>query len=429
MTDRQEEGSVEALLAARTSYSRLVAFLAARSGDIASAEDALGDAFRAALEHWPIQGIPEKPEAWLLKSAHHRLTDKKRHRVVEDQASTTIRLLTEEAAEQAEMIADIPDERMKLLFISAHPAIDPASRTPLMLQVVLGLDAARIASAFLVSPAAMSQRLVRAKAKIREARIAFDIPERRELPERLDAVLDAIYAAYGTGWEDAAGADPRRRGLADEAIWLARLAVHLLPEDPEAKGLLALMLYCEARRPARRTKEGAYIPLSDQNVGLWCKPMLGEAKRSLANAAALQRLGRYQIEAAIQSMHATRLVTNEVNWASIVRLYDTLVEFSPTIGAFTGRAAALAEMQGAQSGLLALDAIEGERVLSYQPYWAVRGELLSKLERRDEADVAYARAIGLSEDRAARLFLQGKRTALRTHRLNGPPDEEETFTP
>lgn len=412
MTDGREGNSVQALLAARASYSRLVAYLAARSGDIAAAEDALGDAFRAALERWPTHGIPEKPEAWLLTSARRRLIDETRHKIVQDQASTTIRLLTEEAAEHADMMGDFPDERLKLLFISAHPAIDPASRTPLMLQVVLGLDAARIASAFLVSPAAMSQRLVRAKVKIREARIAFEIPERCELPERLDAVLDAIYAVYGTGWEDAAGADPRRRGLADEAIWLARLVVHLLPEDPEAKGLLALMLYCEARRPARRTRKGDYVPLSDQNVDLWCKPMLDEAKQSLANAAAEQRLGRYQIEAAIQSMHAMRLVTDQVNWASIVRLYDTLIELSPTMGARTGRAAALAEMQDAKTGLLALDAIEHDRVLSYQPYWAVRGELLSKLGRSEEADTAYAKAIGLSEDRAARLFLQGKRAAL-----------------
>ena len=413
MTSGREEGSVQALLAARASYSRLVAYLAARSGDIAAAEDALGDAFRAALESWPACGIPEKPEAWLLASARHRLTDGARHKIVQDQASTTLRLLTEEAAEQAGSTTELPDERLKLLFISAHPAIDPMARTPLMLQVVLGLDAARIASAFLVSPTAMSQRLVRAKAKIREARIAFEIPERRELPERLDAVLDAIYAAYGTGWEDAAGADPRRRGLADEAIWLARLAVHLLPEDPEAKGLLALMLYCEARRLARRTEEGAYVPLSDQNVDLWCKPMLGEAKQSLADAAAQQRLGRYQIEAAIQSMHAMRQVADQVNWASIVRLYDTLVELSPTIGALTGRAAALAEMQDAEAGLLALDRIEPDRILSYQPYWAVRGELLSTLGHVDEAVAAYAKAIGLSEDRAARLFLQDKSAALR----------------
>jgi len=412
--DRREESGVAAMLAARASYSRLVAFLAARTGDIAGAEDALGDALRAALEHWPRQGIPDKPEAWLLASAQRRQIDEARHRIVRNQASTTMRLLAEEVAENAKSTNDLPDERLKLLFVSAHPAIDPAARTPLMLQTVLGLDAARIASAFLVSPAAMSQRLVRAKAKIREARIDFDIPERQELPERLDAVLDAIYAAYGTGWEDAAGADPRSRGIADEAIWLARLVTYLLPDDPEAKGLLALMLYCEARRPARRSRDGTYIPLSDQDVDLWCKPIVDEAKQSLAEAAALQHLGRYQIEAAIQSMHAMRLVNKEVNWASIVRLYDLLVELSPTVGAQTGRAAALAEMQGAEAGLLALDAIAGDRALSYQPYWAVRGDLLSKLDRVSEADAAYTKAIGLSEDRAARQLLLDRRAALST---------------
>lgn len=407
-----EESRVVSLVAARASYSRLVAFLAARTGDIASAEDALQDAFRAALEHWPRQGIPEQPEAWLLASARHSQIDETRHRIVRDRALATLRLLAEEAAEKAKSTRDFPDERLKLLFIVAHPAIEASVRTPLMLQTVLGLDAARIASAFLVSPTAMSQRLVRAKAKIREARIAFDIPERQDLPERLDVVLDAIYAAYGAGWEEEAGVDSRRRGLSEEAIWLARLAAQLLPDDPEAKGLLALMLYCEARRLARRGPDGAYIPLSEQNVDLWCKPMMDEAKRYLAEAASLHHLGRYQIEAAIQSMHAVRQTKKEINWISIVRLYDLLIALSPTVGAKTGRAAALAETQGAEAGLLALNAIESDRVLSYQPYWAVLGELLAKLNRSSEADAAYAKAIGLSEDPAARQFLLDKQTAL-----------------
>lgn len=412
MTDEREAAGRAALLAARASYSRLVAYLAARTRDVAAAEDALSDAFRGALETWPSRGVPDKPEAWLLTSARRRLIDMSRHRTVQEQAVTTLRLLTEEAAERAAATADFPDERLKLLFICAHPAIDVAARTPLMLQTVLGIEAGRIASAFLVGPAAMRQRLVRAKAKIRDARIAFDVPEPQELPDRLDAVLDAIYAAYGTGWEDAAGADPRRRGLAKEAIWLARIAVHLLPEAAEARGLLALMLYCEARRPARRTEAGAYVPLSDQDVGLWCQPMMEEAKGSLAKAAALHRLGRYQLEAAIQSLHAMRLATDQVNWPSIVRLYDSLVDLSPTIGALTGRAAAVAEARGGEAGLAALDAIEPGRARSYQPFWAVRGELLAKLGHPADADAAYTRAIGLTEDRAVRSFLASKRRHL-----------------
>jgi predicted RNA polymerase sigma factor len=209
----------EAELAARTVYGRLLAYLAAGWRDVASAEDALGDAFLAALETWPRAGVPDRPEAWLLTAARRRLVDGARHAKVQEAAAADLRIVVERAQEEASSVAVFPDERLKLLFVCAHPAIDEAARTPLMLQTVLGLDAARIASAFLVAPAAMSQRLVRVKAKIRDARIRFELPERHDLPERLDAVIEAIYAAYGSAWEDVAGADPRRRGLAAEAIW------------------------------------------------------------------------------------------------------------------------------------------------------------------------------------------------------------------
>ena len=211
--------------AARDSYGRLVAFLAARSRDVAAAEDALGDAFRAALEAWPRTGIPTRPEAWLLTAARRRLIDRTRHAGVHDAALPTLLAAADEAEDAATGDSIFPDERLALLFVCAHPAIDAAARTPLMLQVVLGLDAARIASAFLVQPGAMSRRLVRAKAKIRDAGIRFALPDAGDLPDRLDAVLGAIYAAYGSGWDDVAGADPRRRGLAAEAIDLGRLLV------------------------------------------------------------------------------------------------------------------------------------------------------------------------------------------------------------
>ncbi len=413
MSDQQEQAGRRALLAARASYGRIVAYLATRTYDVAAAEDALSEAFSRALEIWPARGVPDNPEAWLLTSARRRLIDLSRHHTVRNRAEATLQMLSEEAAECAASATPIPDERLKLLFICAHPAIDAAARTPLMLQTILGLDAGRIASAFLVAPATMSKRLLRAKAKIRNARIGFDVPEVRDLPARLDAVLDAVYAAYGTGWEDAAGADPRRRGLADEAIWLARLTTRLLPDAAEAHGLLALMLLCESRRAARRTNDGVYVPLSEQDVDLWCRPMIEDAKGSLANAAALQQLGRYQLEAAIQSMHAARLSGDRVvNWALIVQLYDALVHLSPTIGARTGRAAALAEERGDAEGLSALDAIEPRHTATYQPYWAVRSELLSRLGRNIEADAAYTRAVGLTEDAAARRFLQEKQRRL-----------------
>ncbi len=398
--------------AARTSYGRLVAYLAARTRDVAAAEDSLADAFRAALETWPRTGIPERPEAWLLTAARNRLHDEGRHMGVRDKAEEALRMAAEEAAQHAADRSAFPDERLKLLFICAHPAIDAGARTALMLQVVLGLDAARIASAFLVSPAAMAQRLVRAKARIRDAGIAFAVPEPADLPGRLDTVLAAIYAAYGTGWEDVAGADPRRSGLADEAIWLARLLVRLLPEEPEARGLLALMLYCEARRLARRDADGRYVPLFDQETGLWSRVMIAEAERLLTGSAAMGRAGRYQIEAAIQSAHAMRMTTGRRNWDSVALLYETLVAIAPTIGALIGQAAALAEDRGPGAGLEALDAIDPPLVQSHQPYWAVRAELLSRLRRRDDADAAYDRAIGLSEDDAVRSFLHRRRSEM-----------------
>jgi RNA polymerase sigma-70 factor (ECF subfamily) len=244
------EARAAADLAARASYGRLVALLARQWRDLAAAEDALAEAFRAALERWPLDGVPARPEAWLLTAARRVLIDQSRAGRVRTDAEPTLALLSEQFSMTEPSL--FPDDRLKLLFVCAHPAIDASARTPLMLQTVLGLDAARIAAAFLTSPAALGQRLVRAKAKIRDAGIAFETPERGELPARLDAVLQAIYAAFGSGWEDVAGADPKRRGLAREAIWLARLVTALMPDEPEARGLLALMLHSDARRMARR---------------------------------------------------------------------------------------------------------------------------------------------------------------------------------
>ena len=388
--------------AARDSYGRLVTFLAARSGDIAAAEDALADAFRTALETWPRDGVPGRPEAWLLTAARRQLIDGARHRQVRAEAVPGLRLVAEEAAALAET-ARFPDERLKLLFVCAHPAIDPAVHTPLMLQTVLGLDAVRIASAFLVSPAAMGQRLSRAKVKIRDAGIGFELPEAKELPPRLDAVLQAIYAAYGSGWDDVAGADPRRRGLAAEAIELGRMLRPLLPAEPEVEGLLALMLHCEARREALRSPAGDYIPLSDQDTAQWSRPMMAEAERILSAAAQDRRFGRFQLEAAIQSVHAQRARTGQTDWDAIALLYEGLVRVAPTIGALVSQAAAVAEARGPAAGAALLDAIPADTVAGYQPYWALLAHLLQRLGQPAEA--AYDRAIGLCEDPAMRAFL------------------------
>lgn len=395
-------------LAARVSYGRLLAYLAARSRDVTAAEDALAEAFVAALETWPRAGVPDKPEAWLLAVARRRLIDGARHAKVEDVAAAALRIVVDRAEQEASSKALFPDERLKLLFVCAHPAIDEAARTPLMLQTVLGLDAVRIASAFLMAPAAMGQRLVRVKAKIRDAGIGFEVPEPRELPSRLGAVLEAIYAAYGSGWEDVAGADPRRQGLAEEAIWLGRLVTRLLPDEPEAQGLLALMLHCEARRAARRDAEGRYVPLTSQNVALWSRPLIEEAEAVLAAASKVMKPGRFQLEAAIQSVHAQRAVTGRTDWEAIAVLYEGLIRLAPTIGARVGHAAALAEARGAEAGLAALDALPPGAVITYQPYWALSAHVLTRLGRSGEAAKAYARAVGLSEDPAVRRFLAGQ---------------------
>ncbi len=391
--------------AARDSWGRLLAFLSARSRDVAAAEDALADAFHAALETWPRTGVPEKPEAWLLVAARRKLIDAARHARVHEEAVPELQAATEQAWEMAESGLEFPDERLKMLFLCAHPAIDEAARTPLMLQIVLGLDAARIASAFLVKPSAMGQRLTRAKGKIRDAGIRFELPRAKELPERLDAVLEAIYAAYGSGWEDVAGGDPRRRGLAAEAIELGRLLVQLMPNEPEAEGLLALMLYCESRRNARRTSSGAYVPLSKQDVSLWSKEMIEEAERWLHKAAQGGCAGRFQFEAAIQSAHTQRLRIGRTDWESIALLYEGLVHIAPTIGALVGRAAAIAEAYDAFEGWELLAAIPAEKIQDYQPYWALAAHLLKRMKRSTASASAYSRAIGLCKDNAMREFL------------------------
>lgn len=403
-----EDARLAAEAAARASYGRLVAWLAARSCDVAAAEDALAEAFARALESWPRAGVPERPEAWLLTVARRGLLDGSRHGRVRTGALATLALLAEERGERT--TEPIPDERLKLLFVCAHPAIEPAMRAPLMLQVVLGLDAARIASAFLVAPATMGQRLVRAKARIKEAGLAFEVPGADELAARLDPVLEAIYAAYGSGWDDN-GADPRRRGLAQEALWLASVVVALLPAEPEGRGLLALMLHCESRRNARRAADRSYVPLALQDTALWDLALAQEAERQLATAARAGRVGRFQLEAAIQSAHAERAMTGAVSWPAIAALHDALVAQAPTVGVLVARAAAIAAAGQPGQGLAYLDELPAGTVAAYQPYWAVRAHLLAGLGRAQEAQVAYDRALGLTEDPAVRAFLLERRAA------------------
>ena len=396
---------------ARHSYGKLVAFLAARSGNVAAAEDALSEAFATALVDWPAKGCPENPEAWLLTVARRKLIDTARRRKNETSADE-FELEIENLAEPVDE-NEIPDRRLGLMFACAHPAIDAAIRAPLMLQAVLGLDAAQIASAFLMSPSAMSQRLVRAKTKIRQARIPLRIPEREELPERLETVLDAIYAAFAEGWTDAAGTDVARRDLAEEAIYLCRLVAQLLPGEPEVLGLLALMLYAEARRRARRNAAGEFIALAEQDASLWDRERIEEAEAALLRASEMDLIGRYQLEAAIQSAHVSRRRTGIANWPAVVKLYDALFTLTGSPVAAINRAVAIAEIDGAAAALAALDAVGADsRVVEYQPYWAARAEMLARAGAHGPASDAYEIAIGLERDPSVRQHLERKRAAL-----------------
>jgi predicted RNA polymerase sigma factor len=391
--------------AVRNSYARLPAFLASRSRDVAEAEDALADALKSALETWPRNGVPNRPAAWLLVAARRRMTDAARHQRVIEDATPSLLAAAKRADELVDAGIQFPDERLKLMFICAHPAIDAWARTPLMLQTVLGLDAARIASAFLVRPATMGQRLTRAKTKILAARIRCELPQPENLPARLDAVLEAIYAAYGSGWGDPTTSEPDGKALAGEALYMGRLLVELMPREPEARWLLALMLHCEARRGARRTPLGAYVPLTKQNVDCWLGEMIEDAEAHLAQASEAGRLGRFQLEAAIQSVHAQRRLTGGTNWEAITLLYEGLVKLAPTVGALLGQAAAVAELRGPSANWTLLAAIPYEAIQDYQPYWALAAHLFQRMGKADDAARAYTRAIGLCKDQAARDFL------------------------
>jgi predicted RNA polymerase sigma factor len=395
---------------ARTQYGRLLAFLSSAFGNVDEAEDALGESLLAALTSWPNDGVPKNPGAWLLTVARHRLIDRARRTGVRHEHADALRALAAEPATSATVGDMFPDRRVELMFVCAHPAIDPSLHAPLMLQTVLGLDAARIGQAFLVAPAAMGQRLVRAKRKIREAGIPFQVPPAPELPSRLGAVLDAIYGAYGLGRDETAGTDTGGRDLMDEAIWLARVLRERLTDEPEVRGLLSLMLLCDARRAAGRSPGGRYVPLSEQDPAEWSAPEIQEAEAELAEAARFGRVGRFQLEAAIQSVHVDRARTGRTDWAAIVMFYEQLVRVAPTLGARVARAAAVAEASGPRDGLALLDALGFPAVATYQPYWAVRAHLLRSLGRASEAAVAYDRAIGLTEDPAVRRFLLDRRS-------------------
>jgi RNA polymerase sigma-70 factor (ECF subfamily) len=397
---------------ARRSYGKLVAFLAARTRNVAAAEDALSEAFAAALEDWPRNGCPANPEAWLLTVARRKTVDFRRGQQRDEARAARMQEMTE-AFEAAGDANEIPDERLAMIFACAHPAIDAAVRAPLILQVVLGLDAKAIASAFLTSPAAMGKRLVRAKEKIRRAGIPFGVPGRDELAARLSTVLDAIYAAFTEGWTDPGGMDVARRDLTAEAMFLAQIVAGLLPGEAEALGLLSLMLHAEARRRARRGRDGEFVPFAEQDQALWDWQKIAEAEGLLRKASTLGTIGRYQLEAALQSAHVERRRTGRANWSEIAVLYDALFALAASPVVAINRALAIAEVHGAGAGLDAMpDAAADPRLTEYQPYWAARAELLARVGESGQARQAYSLAIGLERDPAVRRFLERRQAAL-----------------
>jgi predicted RNA polymerase sigma factor len=421
-TNRQRDGmSVEkqdaqarttADAVARRSYGKLVAFLAGRTRDVAAAEDALSEAFASALRDWPVHGCPENPEAWLMTVARRKAIDAARRRSSGEEYAENERHVAEILSSSA-VDEEIPDRRLALMFACAHPAIEAGIRAPLILQAVMGLNAATIASAFLMSPATMGQRLVRAKKKIGEAGIPFRIPEREELRGRLNTVLDAIYAAFAEGWSDAAGADLARRELAAEAIFLGRLVAEMLPEEPEALGLLALMLHAEARRPARRDSKGEFVPFAKQDPAVWNSQMIHEAEALILRGSVFASIGRYQLEAALQSAHVFRRKTGRENWEDILKLYDVLLELTNSPVVRINRALAIAKVRGAFAAIESLEEITHDpRIAEYQPYWAARAELLTRAGAREEARAAYEMAIGLERDPAIRRYLQKRRAGV-----------------
>ena len=388
---------------ARESYGRLVALLAVRTRDVGTAEDLLAEAFAAALEQWPAQGVPSNPDGWLVTVAKRRHLDGLRRGQVQVNGEPHLQMLASELEEAAHMSEELPDRRLALMFACAHPSIERGARAPLILQTVLGITAKAIASAFLVSPASMSQRLVRAKLHIKASSIPFSVPDQHEMPERLDAILEALYAAYSTGWDESQGASE----LAPEAIWLSRLIATLLPEEPEAKALLAMMLYAEARRVARRDAHGCYVPIDSQDVDLWDGSLIGEAEKLLHACNRAGPTGRYQLEAAIQSAHIARRLSGANCWPAIVSLYDHLVALTNSPVAVLNRAAALAEIAGPDAALAELRTISSDkRILGYQPYWATVGHLNLRAGNIETGCEALRVAIGLSTDNAVRQHLR-----------------------
>ncbi len=395
-------------LAARDSYGRLLALLSASTSDIAAAEDALADAFERALRTWPAQGVPASPDAWLLTVARNRLRDHWRSAQAQRAIPLDDRQDTLVHTDDLDVDA-LPDGRLELMLVCAHPAIERIAHTPLMLNTVLGFTAEQIGRAFSVPTSTMATRLVRAKKRIKAARIPFRIPDADDLPARMASVLEAVYGAYVIDW---ATTGPQARLLPSEALHLAEVLTGCAPGDPEAHGLAALVQLSASRAAARLDAGGRFVPLSDQDPSRWDSHLIDRAHEHLRAAHARGQLGRFQLEAAIQAVHCARRRGGSTDWPTLLALHQALHAIAPSLGSGVALAAVTAEVEGPAAGLAALDALledAGPAARRFQPARATRAHLLDRLGRSEEAAAAYDSAIDLTHDAAERQFLQRRR--------------------
>lgn len=397
-----EEARTAAVTTARDGYGRVLALLAAPTRDIAAAEDALADAFERALRTWPTGGVPRSPEAWLLTVARNRLRDHWRS------AATRTGVPLDPDRHGGLHLDDVDpdalgDRRLELMLVCTHPAVDPAVRTPLMLNTVLGFTAAQVAEALALPPTTVAARLVRAKRRIKHAGIPFTLPDRAVLPERMDHVLEAVYGTHAIDWP-IAGVE-RREGVASEALHLAETVAGLAPDDGEAHGLAALIGLSEARAPGRRDARGDFVPLPEQDTALWDPALIERGREHLRRAYATGSVGRYGLEAAIQAIHVARRDSGVTDWPTLLDLHRSRHALAPTLGSACALAATTAEVEGPEAGLAIVDAL-GDAARRFQPAWATRAHLLSRLGRTVEAEAALTTAISLTTDPVERRHLE-----------------------